>query len=351
MSTAAPLRFRAAVRSDVGTVRENNEDSAYADADFLVLADGMGGHSSGEVASAVAVHTFASAAQSSLPAAARRTREILRHMSGADEALHTMGTTVVALQRVEGAFHLCHIGDSRVYLLRDGQLRRLTTDHTHVQHLVELGRITPEQVATHPYRAMLLKSLDDQPGGADPDLLTVDLHEGDRVLLCSDGLSDYVNDHVIGEALRRGEPTETAEALVATAIRAGTRDNITVIVADLTTAPGTEPQLGGAAAEALSLSPQACRALTEIAPDFTGALTEPDAAGDDPLTRTTLLPRLSADADADADAEGTDAEAAEQGQRRERPRNGRADREQVPVAGILAAGAVVVVAGAIALFL
>lgn len=281
------LRFRYAVRSDVGIVRENNEDSAYASEDFLVLADGMGGHASGEVASAVAVHTYATHTGPSAQEyekAATTTRKILRAMSKADETLLTMGTTVVALAASESGFLVSHIGDSRIYLQRGGELTQITTDHTHVQHLVETGRITREEVSTHPYRAMLLKSLDDQPGGAAPDTIPLELRSSDRVLLCSDGLSDYVSEYVIAEILLLPDLDEAADELIQAALRSGTRDNITVIVADVTDdapsqAGAGEPAYAGAAAEPLRVSDPAQSALYAADPEFTTA-TASQAQGD-----------------------------------------------------------------------
>ena len=291
-SAAHPLIFRSALRSDVGLVRENNEDAAYADGDLLILADGMGGHSSGEVASAVAVHTFAAAdgePPESFTAAAHRTRQTLRAMSGADATLETMGTTVVALRVLDAEFYACHIGDSRLYTLRDGALTQVTTDHTHVQHLVETGRITREEVATHPYRAMLLKSLDDQSGGSEPDLIPLDLHAGDRVLLCSDGLSDYVPEQVIANILNLPDREEAADALVSAALRGGTRDNITVIVADVAAETAEPAEFAGAAGESLALSDEAARALRKVNPEFAGSISG-ETGEDDALTHTTLLP-------------------------------------------------------------
>lgn len=289
MSTSpAPLSFEFALRSDVGLVRENNEDSAYAQADRLIIADGMGGHSSGEVASTIAVHTYVAvptAGPESLFAAATRTREVLRRLSDADETLETMGTTIVALCQAEGGYHVCHIGDSRMYRLRDGALTQITTDHTHVQHLVETGRITRDEVPTHPYRAMLLKSLDDQPGGSAPDIIPVDLQAGDRVLLCSDGLSDYVPEHVIAEILQGRDLEAVADELIDTSFRAGTRDNVTVIVADVVPASGSSAQFAGAVADGLTLSRPAREALSEVDPEGMIPLEVRAETISDPLTR------------------------------------------------------------------
>lgn len=331
-SAAPPLVFLSALRSDVGVVRENNEDSAFAGPGFLALADGMGGHSSGEVASAIAVHTFAAQTftdPESFRDAAGLTREILRRMSKADESLETMGTTMTALQHTGGAFYVCHIGDSRLYTLRGGALRQATTDHTHVQHLVETGRITREEVSTHPYRAMLLKSLDDQPGGSAPDLMPLDLEAGDRVLLCSDGLSDYVAEHVIAAALRLPDRDEAADALVAAALRAGTRDNVTVVVADVAPAEAGNRQFAGAANEPISVSPEAAAALTDADPDFSGPVAAIGAREDDPLTHTTALLQIT--------------HVASPAAKRARPR--------VTLPGVLAACAVIAVGVAIAVLL
>ncbi|WP_194928745.1 protein phosphatase 2C domain-containing protein [Pseudactinotalea sp. HY158] len=284
-----PLGFRWAVQSDVGTVRTNNEDSAFASPGVLVLADGMGGHAGGEVASVVATNRFAriDPGGGDLPAqltgAGRETRAALHAMSVADPSLETMGTTAIALVSDGARLLAGHIGDSRLYLLRGEELFQVTTDHTHVQYLVDSGQIHPEQVATHPYRAMLLRSLDDQPGGTDLDLIEVDASAGDRLLLCSDGLSDYVAVPVIGRLLAAGTPDQAAAALVARALADGTRDNVTVVVADVEQGPVDDvAAAGGAAADPLVLSPEAAGALGAVMPELlTGSGDDAgDGAGD-----------------------------------------------------------------------
>ncbi|WP_194165134.1 PP2C family serine/threonine-protein phosphatase [Pseudactinotalea sp. HY160] len=280
-----PLGFRWAVQSDVGTVRTNNEDSAFASPGVLVLADGMGGHAGGEVASVVATNRFARIdpgggdIPAQLTGAGRETRAALHAMSVADPSLETMGTTAIALVSDGARLLAGHIGDSRLYLLRGEELFQVTTDHTHVQYLVDSGQIHPEQVATHPYRAMLLRSLDDQPGGTDLDLIEVDASAGDRLLLCSDGLSDYVAVPVIGRLLAAGTPDQAAAALVARALADGTRDNVTVVVADVEQGPVDDvAAAGGAAADPLVLSPEAAGALGAVMPELlTGS---GDGAGD-----------------------------------------------------------------------
>lgn len=332
-----PLVFHYALRSDVGLVRENNEDSAYADGDFLALADGMGGHSSGEVASAVAIRTLANhlrAQPAGFTQGADRTRRILQHMSIADKKLATMGTTLVGLQHHDGQFYIGHIGDSRLYTLIEDSLTQITVDHTHVQHLVNTGRITPEQVHSHPLRAMLLKSLDDQPGGADPDLIPVDLNEGDRVLLCSDGLSDYVADEAIQAALNLPNLNEAADALVEAALVAGTRDNVTVIVADVTRQDPPLASYGGAAEQPIAISPQAADALAQADPEYVGPIEVTPDPANDPLTPTQVLPQT--------------------GRRAAHPNPAGIPYipdGPFPVAGMLAAGAVLVVGAAVVMIL
>lgn len=312
------MSFAWAMRSDVGVVRTNNEDCAYARPDLLVLADGMGGHAGGEVASVVALHAYAEALPGealmstthALADAARTTREALQAMSRADESLETMGTTAVAVAITADGCWVSHIGDSRAYLLREGELTQLTTDHTHVQQLVEMGRITPQEVHSHPYRAMLLRSLDDQGRGAPPDIFAVDLRAGDRLLLCSDGLSDYVDTELIAQTTSLADPDEAAATLVDSAIRHGTRDNITVIVADVVEDDSVDSSVGGshasdtrarhrateefagAATTPMQVSEAARRALRVAFPGFDHPVGASGAVPDD-LTITQTLPVIN----------------------------------------------------------
>ena len=167
-TTEITLALRYAVRSDVGLLREGNEDSAYAGPHLLAVADGMGGHTAGEVASAVTFTTIApldaedpgpnlvGALANAVATANLRLQELIVF----DPAIEGMGTTLTALLWSEGYAALCHIGDSRAYLLRDGQFIQITHDHTLVQSLVDQGKITEDDVATHPYRSLLLRALD-----------------------------------------------------------------------------------------------------------------------------------------------------------------------------------------------
>jgi protein phosphatase len=256
------LVLRYAVRSDVGLLREGNEDSAYAGPRLLAVADGMGGHAAGEVASSLTIASMAKLdseppggdmlAELTSAVAAANTR--LQEMIIADPAVEGMGTTLTALLWSDGHAAVCHIGDSRGYLLRDGELYQITHDHTLVQSLVDEGRISADDVSTHPQRSLLLRALDGR-SAAEPDLSVHDGEPGDRYLLCSDGLSGVVSDETLRETLTTIEdPEAVTRELIELALRGGGPDNITCIVADVidtATSPlpptGT-PVMAGAAA-------------------------------------------------------------------------------------------------------
>ena len=256
------LELHYAVRSDVGLLREGNEDSAYAGPRLLAVADGMGGHAAGEVASALTIASMAeldaeqpggdmraALAMAVVAANARLHEKII-----ANPAVEGMGTTLTALLWSDGHAAVCHIGDSRGYLLRDGELYQITHDHTLVQSLVDEGRISADDVSTHPQRSLLLRALDGR-SIAEPDLSVHESLPGDRYLLCSDGLSGVVSDETLLETLSTIEDPEAAtRELIELAIRGGGPDNITCIVADVVDAattrwpPTTAPVLAGAAA-------------------------------------------------------------------------------------------------------
>jgi PPM family protein phosphatase len=256
------LALRYAVRSDVGLLREGNEDSAYAGPHLLAVADGMGGHAAGEVASAATITTIASLDSehpgadliNALADAVANANMRLQELIISDPAIEGMGTTLTALLWSDGHAAICHIGDSRAYLLRNGQFYQITHDHTLVQSLVDEGKITEDDVATHPHRSLLLRALDGRTL-AEPDLSAHETMAGDRYLLCSDGLSGVVTEQTLHQTLSSvWDPDKAALQLVELAIRGGGPDNITVIVADVvdtqTTAlpPTREPVLAGAAA-------------------------------------------------------------------------------------------------------
>ncbi|HET6294969.1 MAG TPA: protein phosphatase 2C domain-containing protein [Kribbella sp.] len=249
-----------AALSDVGRVRRNNEDSAYAGPHLLLLADGMGGAAAGEVASAAAVQVIRRLDKpgitgedmiEALAGAVHRANERLSELVEEDPEREGMGSTVTALLFDGQQLGLAHLGDSRAYRMRDGRLEQLSHDHTFVQSLVDEGRISKEEAFTHPHRNLILRVLDGRPD-SDPDLQILDVQAGDRLMLCSDGLPDYVSDAVIATSMSDGTPDSVVVELITHALEAGSNDNVTCVVADvIETAPasGDTPQLVGAAAE------------------------------------------------------------------------------------------------------
>jgi PPM family protein phosphatase len=256
------LELRYAVRSDVGLLREGNEDSAYAGPRLLAVADGMGGHAAGEVASALTIASMAELDSEQpggdmlkvLAMAVATANARLQEKIISNPAVEGMGTTLTALLWSNGNAGVCHIGDSRGYLLRGGELYQITHDHTLVQSLVDEGRISADDVSTHPQRSLLLRALDGR-SIAEPDLSVHESLTGDRYLLCSDGLSGVVSDGTLRDTLSTVEDPEIAtRQLIELAIHGGGPDNITCIVADVVDTattrlpPTTTPVLAGAAA-------------------------------------------------------------------------------------------------------
>lgn len=237
------IALRYAARSDVGLVRANNQDSAYAGPHLLVVADGMGGHAGGDVASSVAIAALAPLdgeshgpddALDELERALEAARDEIVARTEAEPDLAGMGTTVTAILRAGNKLAMVHLGDSRGYLLRDGALTQVTTDHTFVQHLVNTGKITPEEAEHHPQRSVVMRVLGDFDPDVAPDLSVREARPGDRWLLCSDGLSGFVSGDTIADTLRDVADVDAcADRLVQLALRAGGGDNVTVIVADV----------------------------------------------------------------------------------------------------------------------
>ncbi|WP_158602922.1 PP2C family protein-serine/threonine phosphatase [Jiangella rhizosphaerae] len=234
-----PLTLRYAARSDVGLVREGNEDSGYAGPYLLAVADGMGGHAAGEVASRAAIEELLNADHLTdgdpldvLAAAVIAANGRIDDMARADPARAGMGTTSTALLWNGVQLALGHIGDSRAYLLRNGSLTQITRDHTFVQSLVDDGRITPEDAREHPARSVVTKVLQGQ-SPIHPDYSIIDVYAGDRVLICSDGLSDVVTDHEIEATLAHAHTVDdAADQLIAMALDAGAPDNVTVVIGE-----------------------------------------------------------------------------------------------------------------------
>ena len=239
------LRLNYAAKSDVGLIRPGNEDSGYAGPTLLLVADGMGGHAAGELASAMAVATIAQVdvsppdAEDVLPALADAIDEIgdsIATVIEGEPELTGMGTTVTGLYWLGSRFALVHVGDSRAYVLRDGQLFQMTHDHTYVQTLVDSGSITADEAAYHPRRSLLMRALDGM-NPVEADLSLREARVGDRYLLCSDGLTGVVKDSEIEAMLREGEPTGCVTRLVDRALERGAPDNVTVVVADVVDVP------------------------------------------------------------------------------------------------------------------
>ncbi|MFC4062970.1 PP2C family protein-serine/threonine phosphatase [Planomonospora corallina] len=262
------IALRYAARSDVGLLREGNEDSAYASGRLLAVADGMGGHAHGEVASSVAIAAMSSLEDDAgdnllraIEAAVRDANRRLHEMVGRDPSLKGMGTTLTAMFWSGTQVALVHVGDSRAYLLRNGELYQITHDHTLVQSLVDDGRITAEEAATHPQRSILLRALDGS-GEVDPDLSLREAQVGDRYLLCSDGLSGVVSAETLHHTLSTiDDPELVVRTLVDLANRGGGPDNITCVVADVVEVgegaafPVTEAAVVGAAGSTLGRPP------------------------------------------------------------------------------------------------
>ena len=235
--------MRFSTRSDVGLVRANNQDSAFAGDQLLLVADGMGGHAGGDVASALCVasiaplnnQTFTSSDMvARLGDAVENARVDLVEHARATASLAGMGTTVTALLLADNSLAMAHMGDSRAYLLRDGVLTQVTRDHTFVQHLIDTGKITAEQAETHPQRSVVMRVLGDFELDLTPDLSIREATPGDRWLLCSDGLSGFIRFETMEQTLRDvGDLQLCSEYLIQLALRGGGSDNITCIVADI----------------------------------------------------------------------------------------------------------------------
>ncbi|MEN8040719.1 MAG: protein phosphatase 2C domain-containing protein [Actinomycetota bacterium] len=231
-----------ATGTHVGRVRANNEDSVFplssgssAGPEILMVADGMGGAVAGEVASRIAVETASSPGSDGVLSPENRVTAANDAVNAAvadDPSLAGMGTTMTLVRLNEDAsMDLAHVGDSRAYLLRDDELRQITTDHTLVNELIELGRISPEEAERHPHRHLVTRVLGLGPVGV--DTRRIDLQDGDRVLLCSDGLTTMVSDFGVKQILSAQEGVEaTVWALIEHANTAGGVDNTTVVVID-----------------------------------------------------------------------------------------------------------------------
>ena len=255
------------VVSDVGTVRSNNQDSAFAGEHLIAICDGMGGHAGGDTASTIAIRSLAHIEQDNVDGDV----QVVSHMMATsvmaahdaivgkakrERRLAGMGTTVTSVALVAGCWVLAHIGDSRAYLLHDGHLVRMTSDHSYVQHLIDTGRISEAEARNHPQRNVVMRVLGDFDIDSRPDIAIRKAHPSDRWLLCSDGLCGVLEDSTLEEVLSTcADQEECAQRLVSMALRAGSTDNVTAVIADATLAldadafdlPHQTPLIGGAA--------------------------------------------------------------------------------------------------------
>ena len=259
------LSLRYVALSDVGRVRKDNQDSGFASERLLLIADGVGGAARGDVASSTAVQILrrldAPVPEDPLEAMAgaiHRAHDRIAELVDEDPELDGTSTTVTAALFDGNRLAVGHIGDSRGYLLRDGELSQLTKDHTFVQSLIDEGRITEEESRVHPHRNLILRAVDGVHE-TDPDLFHVELAPGDRVLLCSDGCSGVLDNARLADILNTGTVDFAAVELIRASLEAGSTDNITCVVADVvdattpvdasSAAAATGPMLVGAAAE------------------------------------------------------------------------------------------------------
>jgi serine/threonine protein phosphatase PrpC len=234
------MNLRVGARSDVGRVREGNEDSYMVDEPLYAVADGMGGHQGGEVASKLALEILgrltledSGDTAPNLADAVREANRAVLDKASTDPGLHGMGTTLTALVAGGNRVFLAHVGDSRAYLLRDGRMEQLTEDHTVVEGLVQEGRLTRQEAEIHPQRSILTRALG-VDGDVEVDERSQEVREGDRILLCSDGLTGMVPEQEIERVLAELEdPQRAADVLVDAANDAGGQDNITAVVLDV----------------------------------------------------------------------------------------------------------------------
>lgn len=237
------LALRSAVVTDPGHIRSNNEDSAYAGAHLVAVADGMGGLPAGELASEIVIRVLRPL-ETELPAgdpervlrmAIAEANEEILETADADPDRFGMGTTATAILLHDDVLYLIHVGDSRAYLYRDGVLTQLTMDDTYVQMLVDAGELDAADARHHPQRSLVMQAL--QGGDYEPHCERWPPVLGDRLLLCSDGLSDVITDETVATVLAaHGDVLATAEQLVKLTLSAGAPDNVTVIIADVLSA-------------------------------------------------------------------------------------------------------------------
>ena len=269
--TAAPLRLQWSAISDVGRVRKDNQDSGYAGPWLLTVCDGVGGAMRGDIASSVAVQQLrrlddeppgpleADDLLGRVGGALHRAHDRIGEVVDEEPALNGTSTTATVLHFDGRQVGVGHVGDSRAYLVRDGEISRLTSDHTFVQSLIDEGRISEAESRVHPHRNLILKAVDGIHE-AEPDLFVVALQAGDRLLVCSDGATASLDDHDLLGTLAEGTPDWAAVTLVTRALDAGSTDNVTCIVADVL----DEAMAAERAEDLADLQPMVVGAATEV---------------------------------------------------------------------------------------
>jgi len=268
------LKISGAGFSHVGLVRENNEDAGFVGPTCALVADGVGGGAAGEVASATTAYVVSAMSLmrpganpvALLDEAVQTAQEQVAHGAALDPSRAGMATTLTALVTDGSTFAVAHLGDSRGYLFRDGMLARITRDHTYVQDLIDQGRLDPDDAATHPWRNVVMRSVNGHPHDV-ADVMPIDLREGDRVLLASDGVTDLVPEPMIADILGRKADDAAVESLVAAALGFGGRDNITCIVATIVEGPAVQADgrlLGSVADPANVVDLAAVRAVPAV---------------------------------------------------------------------------------------
>ncbi|UKA50000.1 protein phosphatase 2C domain-containing protein [Arthrobacter sp. FW305-123] len=278
-----PLIMRYAARSDVGRIRSKNDDSAYVGRHLAVVADGMGGHAGGDVASASTVldmihldhDDYPEGADTVLADEIQTANSLLSELVHQNPKLSGMGTTVTALLLEGRKLHFAHIGDSRAYRLRNKKFEQVSIDHTFVQRLIDEGRLRPEEAETHPHKNVLMRVLGDVDASPELDLDVLDVEPGERWLLCSDGLN-YVAGHVVERMVRETKDLrECAEILVDLTLEAGAPDNVTVVMLEI--AEETDDDVNTAAVDVV---PAAALAAADEPETVTATKSADDVAAD-----------------------------------------------------------------------
>ncbi|MFJ4227919.1 protein phosphatase 2C domain-containing protein [Paenarthrobacter nicotinovorans] len=305
-----PLIMRYAARSDVGRIRSKNDDSAYVGRHLAVVADGMGGHAGGDVASASTVldmihldhDDYPDGADTVLADEIQTANSLLSELVHQNPKLSGMGTTVTALLLEDRKLHFAHIGDSRAYRLRNKKFEQISVDHTFVQRLIDEGRLRPEEAETHPHKNVLMRVLGDVDASPELDLDVLDVEAGERWLLCSDGLN-YVAGHVVERVVRETKDLrECAEILVDLTLEAGAPDNVTVVMLEI-----AEETVDDVNTAAVDVVPAAALAVVDE-PDAVTATKSADEPPAGKAPEASAAAKTKPGAKADSESSSTDGE-------------------------------------------